>query len=100
MKTRTKTKTRTKRRRNSLPAPAAWRGRYTSLFCLCLFCTSLVGSNLYGGKSSPKDYALIYGTVWGPDDRPAPGIRVNIRKATDKKPRWELISDRSGEFAQ
>lgn len=23
----------------------------------------------------------IYGTVWGPDDRAMPGIRVNIRKA-------------------
>jgi len=25
---------------------------------------------------------------------------VSIRRASDKKPRWELVSDRRGEFAQ
>jgi hypothetical protein len=47
-----------------------------------------------------KDYALIYGTVWGADDRPAAGVPVTIRRATDKKPKWELVSDSRGEFAQ
>lgn len=83
-----------------MPAHAAWQRGCVSIFCLCLFYTPIAGSNLYGGQAPKNDYALIYGTVWGPDDRPAPGIRVNIRKATDKKPRWELVSDRSGEFAQ
>ena len=50
--------------------------------------------------SAKKDYALIYGTVWAPDDRPASGVRVKIRRASDKKAKWELISDRRGEFAQ
>lgn len=81
-------------------AGAAWRRGCASVFCLCLFCSAVVASAPRGGESPKKDYALIYGTVWGPDDRPAPGVRVSIRKATDKKPRWELISDRSGEFAQ
>jgi hypothetical protein len=54
----------------------------------------------HSGPSSKHDYALIYGTIWGPDDRPVPGIRVSIRKAAEKKPRWELVSDHSGEFAQ
>ena len=52
-------------------------------------------------KLKPKDsYALIFGTVWGPDNRPVYGVPVKIRRVHDKKPSWELISDHSGEFAQ
>ena len=52
-------------------------------------------------KQKPKkDYALIAGTVWGPDDRPVYGVKVKIRRAKDKKPKWELVSDHAGEFAQ
>jgi len=49
-----------------------------------------------------KPYALIFGTVWGPDDRPVYGVSVKIRRATDKpkKVRWEVYSDHHGEFAQ
>ncbi len=47
-----------------------------------------------------KPYALIAGTVWGPDDRPVYGIPVKIRRAKDKKPKWEVYSDHMGEFAQ
>ena len=47
-----------------------------------------------------KPYALIFGTVWGPDDRPVYGVTVKIRRATDKKPKWEVYSDHNGEFAQ
>jgi len=48
----------------------------------------------------PKDYALIFGTVWGPDDRPVCGVKVRIRKAGEKKARWEVYSNRLGEFEQ
>lgn len=51
-------------------------------------------------KSKEKPYALIAGTVWGPDDRPVYGITVRIRRAKDKKPKWEVYSDHHGEFAQ
>ena len=51
-------------------------------------------------KPPAKDYALIYGTVWAADDTPAAGVPVTIRRAGDKKPKWELVSDRRGEFAQ
>lgn len=51
-------------------------------------------------KPAAPDYALIIGTVWGPDDRPVAGVALTIRRATDKKPKWELVSDRRGEFAQ
>jgi len=45
-------------------------------------------------------YALIFGTVWGPDDHPLYGVKIRIRRENEKKPHWELYSDRNGEFAQ
>ncbi len=52
-------------------------------------------------KLKPTDpYALIFGTVWGPDDHPVYGVKVLIRRTSDKKPQWELYSDHRGEFAQ
>lgn len=52
-------------------------------------------------KLKPGDpYALIFGTVWGPDNRPVYGVKVNIRSAADKKAKWEVYSDHAGEFAQ
>ena len=53
-------------------------------------------------KSKDKPYALIAGTVWGPDDRPVYGVTVRIRLGSDKpkKVRWEVYSDHRGEFAQ
>ncbi|HTE90852.1 MAG TPA: hypothetical protein VK639_17970, partial [Terriglobales bacterium] len=50
-------------------------------------------------KKSEKPYALIFGTVWGPDNHPRYGVRVKIRRV-DEKPRWEFYSDHNGEFAQ
>lgn len=47
-----------------------------------------------------KPYALIFGTVWGPDDRPVYGVRVRMRREDQKKAKWDLMSDHSGEFAQ
>jgi hypothetical protein len=47
-----------------------------------------------------KPYALIFGTVWGPDDRPIYGVSVKIRPAKRKKAKWQLYSDHNGEFAQ
>jgi hypothetical protein len=55
---------------------------------------------LAGPKSKAKPYALIAGTVWGPDDRPVYGVTVKIRRAKDKKAKWEVYSDHMGEFAQ
>ena len=51
-------------------------------------------------EDSRKAYALIFGTVYAPDDRPAYGVRIKIRRAQEKKARWELFSDHQGEFAQ
>lgn len=70
------------------------------VFLLLVFSSQqalLAASNAKG-----KPYAVIAGTVWGPDDRPVYGITVKIRRATDKakKVRWEVYSDHMGEFAQ
>ena len=51
------------------------------------------------GKKPEKPYALIFGTVWGPDNRPLYGVKIKVRRADEKKARWELFSDHSGEFA-
>ncbi len=50
--------------------------------------------------AAAKDYALIYGTVWGPGDHPVAGVPIKIRRMNDKRAKWELVSDRNGEFAQ
>jgi len=55
---------------------------------------------LPAGEKPPKPYALIYGTVFGPDGFTVYGVRIKIRSVNEKKPRWELYSDHGGEFAQ
>lgn len=83
------------------------------LFCLAFFLIvlllppfnsqkGLVAAAAPKDKDKVKPYALIAGTVWGPDDRPVYGVTVKIRRATDKakKVRWEVYSDHMGEFAQ
>jgi hypothetical protein len=57
------------------------------------------GASEDSGKNE-KPYALIFGTVWGPDNRPVYGVRVRIRRSDKKKPQWELMSNHKGEFAQ
>lgn len=51
-------------------------------------------------KRAEQPYALIFGTVYSPNNRPAYGVRVKIRRADQKKARWDLYSDHQGEFAQ
>jgi len=53
-----------------------------------------------GERPKEKPYALIFGTVWGPDGHGLYGVKVKIRRASEKKARWELYSDHAGEFAQ
>jgi hypothetical protein len=88
------------------------RSRFTSVFFLLLILLSAglftlpVSAAPNPASSQPaspdreKPYALIFGTVWGPDDHPIYGVKVKIRRAKDKKAKWELYSDHNGEFAQ
>ena len=76
------------------------------LLLVLLFCA--VGPQATRGNAAPTTkklkpddpYALIFGTVWGPDNRAAYGVKVEIRRVSDKKPKWEVYSDHAGEFAQ
>jgi hypothetical protein len=47
-----------------------------------------------------KPYALIFGTAYGPDDRPLFGVKIVIHPLAKKHPSWQLMSDHRGEFAQ
>jgi len=73
-------------------------------WALCLALALLAGvspSLLQAKKPDPKKpFALIFGTVFAADGRPAQGIKIKIRRADQKKAKWELLSDSHGEFAQ
>jgi len=52
-------------------------------------------------KQHERDpYALLFGTLYGPNNRPAYGVKIKIRRADQKKAKWELMSNHQGEFAQ
>jgi hypothetical protein len=57
-------------------------------------------NGLLAAPAPKANYAVIAGTVWGPNDHPVYGVPVKIRRAKDKKPKWEVYSDHMGEFAQ
>jgi hypothetical protein len=73
---------------------------------LCLVAALLVGlASVAAGEPSAdgkreKPYALIFGTVWGPDNRPLYAVKIKVRRRDEKKARWEVYSDHHGEFAQ
>lgn len=69
------------------------------LSCVSL-ASPLIASDRHAAQpSQEKPYALIFGTVWGPDDHPLYAVKVKLRKEGQKKPKWELYSDHRGEFA-
>ena len=86
----------------TFPERSALPVRIPLVFLLGCLSASLIFSVPMHGRERPrpKDYALIFGTVWGPDGRPLPGVRVKIRRANEKKARWEVYSNRLGEFEQ
>jgi hypothetical protein len=50
-------------------------------------------------KYSHADDFLIRGTVFNDKDLSAPGVQLRIRRAGDKKFRWESYTNSRGEFA-
>jgi hypothetical protein len=67
---------------------------------LCFVAAVFSGRTSAADQKRASPYALIFGTVWGPDNHPLYGVKVKIRRADQKKAHWELYSDRNGEFAQ
>jgi len=80
----------------TFPVSASFPRISRALFTGLLLCACLGWS---ADKKPEKPYALIYGTVWGPDDRPVYGVTVRLRRDGDKKPKWEQYSNHQGEFA-
>ena len=74
--------------------------RFRNLPLILFVLTLIVPVLSHAGEDPRKPYALIFGTVWGPNDRPVYGVRVKIRRAEQKKAKWELYSNHQGEFAQ
>ena len=70
-----------------------------ALLGLCLSSGLCLGGPAVAAQRHEKPYAVIYGTVWGPDDHPLYGVKIKLRREDEKKARWELHSDHNGEFA-
>ena len=85
----------------SSPARRTRRCRAKAVTAVLLFA-ALTSSSAVMSDDHPKEkpYALIFGTVWDPDGRPVYGVKVKIRRADQKKAKWEIYSNHSGEFAQ
>jgi hypothetical protein len=87
----------------ALAFPEVPRAIVSALLIFVTYFTSGSGASLAAEqhqKKGEQPYALIFGTVWGPDDRPLHGVKVSIQRTDQKKGRWELYSDHNGEFAQ
>ena len=69
-------------------------------FAVALLLQGISAAHLDTQTKKEKPYALIFGTVWSPDAHPVYGVRVKIRRAEDKKARWEMYSNHLGEFEQ
>jgi hypothetical protein len=86
-----------------VPVARRRKGRLRAGLVLVFLLSMSAGASAPApAQEKPKHppYALIFGTLWSADQRPAQGVRIKIRRADEKKPRWELVSDRRGEFAQ
>src|SRR5207248_2170704 len=96
-KTRKK-RTRRKKRRKVITD----RRRVAAFLAIaCMLAASCLSIAAADSKQHERDpYALLFGTLYGPDDRPAYGVKIKIRRADQKKAQWELISNHQGEFAQ
>jgi hypothetical protein len=74
--------------------------RLGALLGLAVLLAPVLTPGVHADEKLLKHYALIYGTAFGPDNRPIYGVKVKIHPAEQKKPHWELYSDQRGEFAQ
>jgi hypothetical protein len=63
-------------------------------------CSSLSVAGKDKDKDVKKPFGLIFGTAWGPDDRPVHGAKIQIHPVGQKKPHWEVVTNQRGEFAQ
>ena len=76
------------------------RRRAAGGLALALLLASCLPLRAHSQSQAHADYALLFGTVYGPDNRPVYGVKITIRRADQRKAKWELVSNHSGEFAQ
>lgn len=74
--------------------------RLLALLLVCGLLGLAAAPPAFSKDAAKQPYALIMGTVYGRDRRPAYGVTVKIRRADRRKAQWEHISDHQGEFAQ
>ena len=97
-----RTKTRTTKKTKTVTIKARWSRSTAPCLAICVLL-ALLPSGVATSKEKPKKekpYALIFGTAYGPNDRPLYGVKITIRPEKKKHPSWDLISDHRGEFAQ
>lgn len=97
-----RTKTRTTKKTKTVTIKPRWSRNTVACLAMCVLL-ALLPSGVAAGKEKPKKerpYALIFGTAYGPNDRPLYGVKITIRQQTKKHPSWEQMSDHRGEFAQ
>lgn len=70
--------------------------RWAGLVVVCL-CISV--PLRAAEKSKPKPQAILAGSVFDQAGFALPGIRIEITRQGEKKPRWKVVSDARGEFA-
>jgi hypothetical protein len=96
------TMTTTKKKRMEITNPV-WRLRFrvaaACLAVLLLTCAVSSSSASPSDKHRNNSYALIYATVWGKGAETIYGVRVQLRRAGDKKVIGEQISNHTGEVA-
>lgn len=97
-----RTKTKTTRMTRTVITKPRWSWNAAACLAICVLL-ALLPSSVAASKEKPKKekpYALIFGTAFGPNDRPLYGVKITIRPEKKKHPSWELMSDHRGEFAQ
>jgi hypothetical protein len=80
-----------------------WSRNTAAYLAICVLLAIVLPCVAAASKEKPqkaKPYALIFGTAFGPNDRPLYGVKITIRPEKKKHPSWDLISDHRGEFAQ
>jgi len=97
-----RTKTRTTKKTKTVTINPRWSRNTAACLAMCVLL-AILSSGVAAGKEKAKKekpYALIFGTAYGPNDRPLYGVKITIRPQNKKHPNWDLISDHRGEFAQ
>jgi hypothetical protein len=80
--------------------PREWRAALTAMALIGLqFFTVGVISTTHAQQKPSYTDCILYGNVFTADGHLFTGADVHVRRATDKKPKWEVTSDRRGEFA-